>query len=151
MAMCGTSISKIYIDVAGVWHGHYNRAGTLWLFRSSLTSQPHSVLQHWSLSVSAMGLACKTILLICGVRAEESTKVSFALWNIFAGIGTSLCQRISIQATWQTVMLTVININGVRRDQCTYVVTNLCLMVDICLCSNQTLHYRKMSILAGDI
>ena len=24
-------------------------------------------------------------------------------------------------------------------------------MVDICLCSNQTLHYWKMSILAGDI
>jgi len=28
-------------------------------------------------------------LLICGVRAAESIKVSFAPWNLFAGMGTS--------------------------------------------------------------
>ena len=28
-------------------------------------------------------------LLICGVRAAESTKVSFAPWSLFAGMGTS--------------------------------------------------------------
>ena len=38
------------------------------------------------------------------------------------------------------------------KRSCAYVlVTNLFLMVDICLCSNQTLHYWKMSFLAGDI
>ena len=34
-------------------------------------------------------------LLICGVRAAESTKVSFAPWNLFAGMGTSENQRTS--------------------------------------------------------
>ena len=32
-----------------------------------------------------------------------------------------------------------------------YVVTNLPLMIDICLCCNQTLYYWKMPTLAGDI
>jgi len=34
-------------------------------------------------------------LLICGVRAAESTKVSFAAWNLFAGMGTSENQHTS--------------------------------------------------------
>ena len=32
-----------------------------------------------------------------------------------------------------------------------YVVINLPLMVDICLCCNQTLYYWKMPFLAGDV
>ena len=50
-----------------------------------------------------MSLECNTdkqdqdlmALLICGVRAAESTKVSFAPWNLFAGMGTSENQRTS--------------------------------------------------------
>ena len=34
-------------------------------------------------------------LLICGVQAAEGTKVSFAPWNLFAGMGTSENQRTS--------------------------------------------------------
>ena len=34
-------------------------------------------------------------LLICGVQAAESTKVSFAPWNLFAGMGTSENQHTS--------------------------------------------------------
>jgi len=48
-----------------------------------------------------MSLECDTdkqdqelmALLICDVRATESTKVSFAPWNLFAGMGTSESQH----------------------------------------------------------
>ena len=51
-------------------------------------------------------------LLICGVQAAESTKVSLAPWNL---LQAWVPQRISIglPATWWTVMLRAININGV--------------------------------------
>jgi len=35
------------------------------------------------------------VLVICGVRAVESTKVSFALWNLFTGKGTAENQHTS--------------------------------------------------------
>ena len=61
-----------------------------------------------------MSLECDTdkqdqdliALLICGVRAAESTKVSFAPWNLFAGMGTSENQHNS----------NVVDVES--RDQC---------------------------------
>ena len=57
-------------------------------------------------------------LLICDVWAAESTKVSFAPWNLFAGMGTSENQHthVGLQAMWWTIMLRAININGVVID-----------------------------------
>jgi len=54
-------------------------------------------------------------LLICGVRAAESTKVSFAPWNY---LQACVPQRISIDlpAMWWIVMLRAINISGVTID-----------------------------------
>jgi len=54
-------------------------------------------------------------LLICGVGATESTKVSFAPWNFFADMCTSENQHRPTSNGW-TVMLRAININEVAID-----------------------------------